>query len=555
MFTTRSPEWTGENASSGHRLWLRIALLVGLAVLQALFVSLVHEPPRGVADGPELPATFGYAGLALRAVLLFLAIYAVLNWHRRDDLASMWRTALATHRPAPWLLANAVLFAAALGATAWISSDPVAYVRWMNPYLALIGMVGLTIVLAAAPMPFWRDLVLATWKTILLAILATAFAMGVSALSQAGWSPLAGATLYLSALLLGLYEDNVIVDMAQRDLGVGSFVVNIAPACSGYEGVGLVTVVVSIYLYVFRRTLAFPNALFLLPIGILAIWLFNVVRIAALVSIGAHVSEPMAIGGFHSQAGWLAFLMVTAGVMVMGSSLSLFRKQPDAATATLISAPTASPQGAAQDDDALPWLAPFMALLTASIVAALFQPHDQWLYGLRVAFIVAALYAFRATLRPLVAAVDPWSIVAGLVVGAAWIATDPDPASGAELGAWLAALPLWAATLWLALRVVGTVVLVPIAEELAFRGFLIRSIATSRPFGAGPVTMIVVAFVTSSLLFGLLHQRWLAAMLAGAVYALVMFRTGRMSDPVAAHMASNAIIVAWAIAVAQWSLI
>lgn len=551
MFTTRSPSWSGETSSTSRRLWPRMALLGGLAVLQATLVSLVHEPPSAVATGSEIPATFGYAGLALRAILLFLAIFAVLNWHRRDDLASLWRTALARHSSAPWLLANAVVYAAALAATAWISSDAVAYVRWMNPYLTLVGIVGVTLVLAAAPLAFWRDFVLSTWKTILLAALTTAFAMGASTLSQAGWEPLAGVTLQLSALLLSLYEQNVFVDMAQRDLGVGSFIVNIAPACSGYEGVGLVTVVVSIYLYVFRRTLAFPNALFLLPIGILAIWLFNIVRIAALVSIGAHISEPMAIGGFHSQAGWLAFLVVTAGVMVMGSTWSVFQKEAVGARAMPIAAPAASPA----QDDALPWLAPFMALLTASIVAGLFQPHDQWLYGLRVAFIFAALYAFRATLKPLVAAVDPWSIVAGLAVGVVWIATDPDPASGAELGAWLAALPLWAAALWLAIRAVGTVVFVPIAEELAFRGFLHRSIATSRPFDASPLAMTLVAFVTSSLLFGLLHQRWLAAMLAGAVYALVMYRTGRMSDPVAAHMASNAIIVAWAIALAQWSLI
>jgi hypothetical protein len=34
-----------------------------------------------------------------------------------------------------------------------------------------------------------------------------------------------------------------------------------------------------------------------------------------------------------------------------------------------------------------------------------------------------------------------------------------------------------------------------------------------------------------------------------------MYRTNRLSDAVVAHMTSNAIIFAWAIAAAQWTLL
>jgi membrane protease YdiL (CAAX protease family) len=59
----------------------------------------------------------------------------------------------------------------------------------------------------------------------------------------------------------------------------------------------------------------------------------------------------------------------------------------------------------------------------------------------------------------------------------------------------------------------------------------------------------------SSALFGAIHQRWLAGALAGVVFALVMYRTGRISSAVLAHMAANAAIFAWALALQQWSLI
>jgi membrane protease YdiL (CAAX protease family) len=52
-----------------------------------------------------------------------------------------------------------------------------------------------------------------------------------------------------------------------------------------------------------------------------------------------------------------------------------------------------------------------------------------------------------------------------------------------------------------------------------------------------------------------MHQRWVAACLAGAVYALLMYRTKRLSDPIAAHASSNAAIMLWAVATQQWSLL
>jgi len=47
----------------------------------------------------------------------------------------------------------------------------------------------------------------------------------------------------------------------------------------------------------------------------------------------------------------------------------------------------------------------------------------------------------------------------------------------------------------------------------------------------------------------------IAGTLAGAVYAVTMYRTNRLSDPIAAHMSSNAVIAIWAVAAAEWSLL
>ena len=53
----------------------------------------------------------------------------------------------------------------------------------------------------------------------------------------------------------------------------------------------------------------------------------------------------------------------------------------------------------------------------------------------------------------------------------------------------------------------------------------------------------------------MMHQRWIAAAIAGALYALLVYRSNRLSDAIAAHAASNLIIFIWAVAADQWTLL
>jgi exosortase E/protease (VPEID-CTERM system) len=385
-----------------------------------------------------------------------------------------------------------------------------------------------------------------------IAVAATgaAFVYATSRLAEQSWSYLAGATLSLSHWFLTLYEPHVFLDTAQRTLEVNGFRVQVFASCSGYEGVGLIVAFLAIYMWVFRRELRFPHVLLLFPLGITAVWVLNGLRIAALVSIGAHASPEIAVQGFNSQGGWIGFLLVTLGLIAAS------RKIP-----SLVARPVTAPKPAAAARDksgaelTLEFLAPFMALMAASVLASAFAPHDQWLYAVKVAAVGAVLWWFRAAYVPLLSGASFVSIAAGLAVGVAWIATDPDKGVEMPLGIWLASLPAWLAVVWLALRAFGSVLLVPVAEELAFRGYLHRVLISARFERVGTGEYRLLAFIGSSLAFGLMHQRWLAAFLAGAVYALLMYRTKRLSDPIAAHISSNAVIMLWAVAAGQWSLL
>ena len=65
-----------------------------------------------------------------------------------------------------------------------------------------------------------------------------------------------------------------------------------------------------VWLLLFRKESRFPQALVLIPAGVVLIYLLNAARIAALILIGDAGAERIALGGFHSQAGWIAFNLV-----------------------------------------------------------------------------------------------------------------------------------------------------------------------------------------------------------------------------------------------------
>ena len=103
----------------------------------------------------------------------------------------------------------------------------------------------------------------------------------------------------------------------------------------------------------------------------------------------------------------------------------------------------------------------------------------------------------------------------------------------------LARMPRAWAWVWLAARAIGSVIIVPVAEELAFRGYLTRRLIAA-DFQAVPEGRFTwPSFLLSSLLFGLLHQRWLAGTVAGMAYALAYYRRGKLIDAIWAHAMTN----------------
>jgi CAAX prenyl protease-like protein len=194
--------------------------------------------------------------------------------------------------------------------------------------------------------------------------------------------------------------------------------------------------------------------------------------------------------------------------------------------------------------------------MVVAMLTGAFSAGVDYLYPLRVLAVASVLWYCRSVYRPELVRPSAFAFLVGVLVFAFWVALDrwiPQPKPADSVGTSLSTMPFALAGVWMVFRIVGSVVTVPIAEELAFRGYLMRFLGSNFADAQRPV-FAIIPFVVSSLLFGALHGRWLAGTLAGMCYAWAYYQRGRLADAIAAHAVTNLLLVAAAIATSDWSL-
>ncbi|MBN9413957.1 MAG: exosortase E/protease, VPEID-CTERM system [Candidatus Eremiobacteraeota bacterium] len=386
----------------------------------------------------------------------------------------------------------------------------------------------------------WWEWLRSNFAWLSVALFLGALSLGVIEASNWLWKPLASGTMKIAVFLLGAIYDDVSVNFENYQLGTGSFYITIEPGCSGYEGIGLILIFTLLYLWLRRDQLRFPQALLLLPLGCLVNWLINGLRIAALVVIGTNFSPYLAMKGFHSQAGWLAFIATSAGLVLAVEHGRVFHSGP---VETVEEAQEAVYPAA-------PFLLPLLAVLLGTMLGAAFTTDFPLLYPVRIVFGVMALLLFLPNYRQLFGRPN-WgrALLVGVAVYVIWIALVKSAPADTV---WPLVSPGLAWT-WIAFRVLGSSIVVPLVEELAFRGYLQRRLQSEDFEMVVPEKTGWLALGGSSLMFGLLHQDLLAAVLAGLAYGH-LYRKGGLSECTIAHGVTNFLISVQVLALGHWSL-
>jgi exosortase E/protease (VPEID-CTERM system) len=532
----------------GWPVRLAVVLALGEPLLLGFQFDATNLLSRGHA-GLAL-ASAGYVLTLLAGVATAMAVLVCLRPRELDLVAAE----LAEYRP-PWLLwgvhaaAFGALFAVTqklfgrTGDTLIIDPRPIGWgpvAAWVAAALVDLG----TLVRCVLPFPAWGRLARRTARTIALGAAAGTSAWVLGLASERAWLPLSDVTLGLVARVLMAVEPEVVFDREQALIGTPRFAVTIAPMCSGFAGMTLVCVFVALLLIAAWNQLRVGRVALLLPLSVVVAWTANSLRIAALVVIGAHGSPRIALGGFHSKAGWFFFCLVAFGLVVVIRRVPWFLREPPAAHERTYS-PTVA------------YLTPLAMQLGVAMLTGMFALHVDRAYGLRVVAVAGVFVALRRVLpRP---EIDlhwmPLSL--GVAAYIVWIALAPasDPQAVLSGRAELATLGSAGFFVWVALRVLGSVALVPVAEELAFRGFLLPRMMASDFLEVPPRKLTVLSLVVSSVAFGLLHEHWwIPATLCGVLYAFARQRRGRLSDAILAHATTNLLVAADVLLRHSWSL-
>lgn len=412
-------------------------------------------------------------------------------------------------------------------------------------FLATLALGGIAALIGAAfwlmPRAAWqslfRDHARILLPTIAIALLIPSLAWVIS-LAWNWFETLQLATFYGVAIVLALLGNDVFVNLERETIGIVDFYVEVAESCSGIEGLALTTAFMTIYALMMKDDLRMRRFwLIVWPAALLLSFLLNIVRISVLILIGAYVSPDLAVNGFHSFAGWLSFTLLALLILTIVNVL------PGLSTTPRKSDPKA--RLPLREDQAAAFIVPFLAFMLSGLFVHTFSQTPEVWYGVQVAAMALALWVFRKPVLALTRDVDVIAIGAGLLIGIGWIVT-AEPAEPYES---LAEFGAFALVIWVILRVIGTAILVPLVEELFFRGYLFSLIDDGSPVRRA------MAFAISTAAFAALHSRPVAAAIAGIIFAAVMLRRGRVFDAIVAHAVANALIAVAALATGQWSLI
>ncbi len=538
--------------------------LLALAVVFAgelLVLSLIADGAELANRGSLLIFLGAWGAWILRFIVGFAALFLTFGYLKSKsafDGISLRLSGLpvgkglAAAHFAAMVLTGALTVILYTSSISGVQADLIAG-SWLAAGVAAIAFAGLAVI----PLALWIQMVRGTGYLWLYTSTAVVAACVAGDEGRTLWRPMGRITFRLVESLLGLVASGVMADPAKMIIGTGNFRVEIADQCSGFEGAGLMLAFGVVWLCLFRKECRFPQALLLIPAGVVVMYLLNAVRIAALILIGSAGAREIALGGFHSQAGWIAFNVVALGFSVAARRAPYFTLNPPRAEVEDRAADNVASDNVTSDNPTAAYLVPFLVILGAGMISGALSGSFEWLYPLRFFAAAGALWAFRAKYSSLDWKVGWLGPAIGAGVFLIWIGLDRLTGGQAanQMPGVLAASSPAARVTWISFRILAAAVTVPIAEELAFRGFLLRRLI-SQDFESVPFSRFTwFSLLASSVVFGVLHGgHWFAGILAGLLYAFVLIRRGRIGEAVAAHATTNALLAIYVLAFSQWSL-
>jgi len=208
------------------------------------------------------------------------------------------------------------------------------------------------------------------------------------------------------------------------------------------------------------------------------------------------------------------------------------------------------------------YVVPFVAFVAMMTAEKSFSLPAVYFYPLRFAVVLALLVTISRPYIKLRPAMPLASVAIGVAVFAIWVA--PDELFGyrhhwlfenSVTGTASSSLPLSMKSNipFQVLRCVSSFALVPVIEELFWRGWMMRWLI-DHEFVKVPLGKYApAAFWTVAILFASEHgPYWEVGLAAGIIYNWWLVRTRNLADCILAHAVTNALLCAWVLVTGQW---
>jgi CAAX prenyl protease-like protein len=207
---------------------------------------------------------------------------------------------------------------------------------------------------------------------------------------------------------------------------------------------------------------------------------------------------------------------------------------------------------------AVPRVAPFLVFLALTACQGRFGAASAyWFYFAKTVVGAWLLWEMRPLVPEMRWAVSWEALLGGAGMFALWVGLDslyPHLMKGGATGNPLGQFGEGSALAWffITVHILGMTLVVPPLEEVFYRSFLYRFVA-SQNFLSVPLNRFSpLPFFTTAMVFGFSHNEWLAGILCGAAFQWLVIRNNRLGDAIAAHAITNFLLGAWIVWRGAW---
>jgi CAAX prenyl protease-like protein len=107
-------------------------------------------------------------------------------------------------------------------------------------------------------------------------------------------------------------------------------------------------------------------------------------------------------------------------------------------------------------------------------------------------------------------------------------------------------------TVLILIRLIGSVLVAPLIEELFMRSFLMRIIINQKWENVSIGTYSLESFVVVTLFFGFSHYRWLPGLLTGALLNILVYKKRNLYPTIFAHGTANLFLFIYVLMKGAW---